>query len=266
MPITHNFVSPVADDGDPNIVGPNEWNDSHVVLGDFLNSVKSTADTPDDNFPTSTLDAKWTVVNGSSGTVSYLESGNVAKYDLATRPGEMLIQVGSAATQQVHLRQDYTLPDGASIVAAITPAIHFGAYTSDELQIGISLNNDDTTPFGTTALTFYAVEVDTLPDTQTVISGNSGGTSTVTLASTQRTPAYGDTIFLRISRAALFYFPAISYDGRSWAHFGGTSYASALTNVWIFARNAGTTGTPVPIQAVRWFRQGTNGIDPWPWW
>lgn len=31
MPITHVFVSPVADAGDPNEVGPNEWNDSHTL-------------------------------------------------------------------------------------------------------------------------------------------------------------------------------------------------------------------------------------------
>lgn len=31
--VTHTFVSPVADEGDPNIVGPNEWNDNHVVTG-----------------------------------------------------------------------------------------------------------------------------------------------------------------------------------------------------------------------------------------
>lgn len=31
MPITHVFVSPVADAGDPNEVGPNEWNDDHTL-------------------------------------------------------------------------------------------------------------------------------------------------------------------------------------------------------------------------------------------
>jgi hypothetical protein len=31
--VTHAFVSPVADQGNPNEVGPNEWNDAHTVLG-----------------------------------------------------------------------------------------------------------------------------------------------------------------------------------------------------------------------------------------
>lgn len=230
----------------------------------LLASSKATADTPDDDFLSTSLDGKWTAVAGSSGTVSLLESGDVAKYDLATRPGSMLIQVGSAATQQVLLRQDYTLPDGASIVAAISPAIHFGAMAGDELQIGLSLNTDDSGyGAGTSYLHFHAVEVDSLPDTQTVVLGSSGGAATITLASTQRTPAYGETIFLRISRSGLFYYPMISYDGQTWAQFGGTSYAAAFTNIWLFARNGGTTGTPVPIQSVRWIRQGTNGVDPW---
>lgn len=31
MAIKHNFVSPVADGGDPDLVGPNEWNDDHEI-------------------------------------------------------------------------------------------------------------------------------------------------------------------------------------------------------------------------------------------
>jgi hypothetical protein len=32
MQITHPFVSPVSDAGDPTIVGPDEWNDDHVLV------------------------------------------------------------------------------------------------------------------------------------------------------------------------------------------------------------------------------------------
>jgi hypothetical protein len=31
--VTHAFVSPVADQGNPNEVGPNEWNDAHTIVG-----------------------------------------------------------------------------------------------------------------------------------------------------------------------------------------------------------------------------------------
>jgi hypothetical protein len=31
MPISHNFVAPIADEGDPDIVGPDEWNDDHTI-------------------------------------------------------------------------------------------------------------------------------------------------------------------------------------------------------------------------------------------
>ncbi len=267
MAVRHAFESAVVDAADPDVVGPDEWNEPHVVTGDFLNSRKAAADTPDDEFETGTLDAKWDPVNGTSGTVNLLESGNVGRYDLTTRPGELLIQVGTAITQRVHLRQDYTLPDGASIVAAVTPAINFGTLTADELQFAIVLNQSDSDYSANPTLTFYGVEVDaTSPDTQTVILGNSAGQASLTLASTQRTPAYGETIFLRIARAGLSYYPMISYDGRAWAQFGATTYASALTNLWIVCQNPGATGTPVPIQSVRWVRQGTNDLDPWPWW
>ena len=33
MSITHTFVSPVSDNNDPNEVGPDEWNDAHVITG-----------------------------------------------------------------------------------------------------------------------------------------------------------------------------------------------------------------------------------------
>lgn len=31
--VKHNFVSPIVDGGDPTLVGPDEWNDSHSVSG-----------------------------------------------------------------------------------------------------------------------------------------------------------------------------------------------------------------------------------------
>lgn len=33
LTVVHPFVSPVADEGDPDIVGPNEWNANHTVTG-----------------------------------------------------------------------------------------------------------------------------------------------------------------------------------------------------------------------------------------
>lgn len=32
MSIRHRFTSPIADAGDPNEVGPNEWNDTHAEV------------------------------------------------------------------------------------------------------------------------------------------------------------------------------------------------------------------------------------------
>lgn len=33
LTISHNFVSPILDQGDPTLLGPNEWNDTHAITG-----------------------------------------------------------------------------------------------------------------------------------------------------------------------------------------------------------------------------------------
>jgi hypothetical protein len=53
----------------------------------ILDHKPGAADTPDDEFDSTTLDGKWTAVSGSSGTVDLAETGEVTKYDLTTRPG-----------------------------------------------------------------------------------------------------------------------------------------------------------------------------------
>jgi hypothetical protein len=39
MPITHAFVSPVADDSDPNSASPSNWNADHVWLAETTDPV-----------------------------------------------------------------------------------------------------------------------------------------------------------------------------------------------------------------------------------
>jgi hypothetical protein len=39
MPITHAFVSPVADDSDPNSASPSNWNANHVWLAETSDPV-----------------------------------------------------------------------------------------------------------------------------------------------------------------------------------------------------------------------------------
>lgn len=234
----------------------------------FLESYKITADTPDDEFDSTSLAGKWTAVSGSSGTVNLLETGNVARYDLTTRPGWLLMQVGSTATQEVLLRQDYTIPVDSSIVVAVLPSINGETATADELQIGISLNSNDTDfDAGATSYAFYAVEMDTVPDIQTISVGQSaGGSGRVLAAGTWGMSPIGQVVYLRIARDSNnWYYPSFSFNGFVWQPLGASQFTNPHDNLWIFARNAATSGAPVPIQAVAWVRLGGVGIDPWPW-
>jgi hypothetical protein len=44
MTVSHKFVSPKVEQADPTIVGPNEWNASHVVTGFGTQNITGTLD------------------------------------------------------------------------------------------------------------------------------------------------------------------------------------------------------------------------------
>lgn len=230
----------------------------------FLASTKGAPAAIDDEFSSPTLDPKWTLLGGAvAGAVDLLQAADVTRYDLTTRPGQLLLQHGSAATREIQLRQDVMLPDGASIVAAISASQHSTTLTADELQLGVVLNDSDVGFISGNYLALYAVEVDTVPEIQTIQSG--GSAAIVTTLGYGTLNAAGKPLFVRIARAGLTYTAWVSGDGTTWLNVGQVTFAAALSNIWIFSRNAGATGTPVPIQAIHWIRQGTNGLDPWPW-
>lgn len=234
---------------------------------DLLHSIKDSADTPDDEFESTTLDAKWTAVEGSAGTVAIDETGEVAKYDLASRPGWLLIQGGSASGQDVQLRQDFTIPDGSCIVAAVS----FGGgatdgepgYASNEQQFGIAVNDSDTSYISGTYVRFTYY---TIPDGVRVVSYDGttilGGTAG--FADVAMYQPGGQIGFLRIDRDGLVYSFYVSADGMTWMPIGSKTFGSAPDNLWIIGGAFGAGGEPVPIHAVKWIRQGTGGtVDPW---
>lgn len=100
--VTHTFVSPVADAGDPDIVGPNEWNDAHQVtglgtaaeanVGDFATAAQgATADTavqPGDLATVATtgdyndlINAPGGLSDGDKGDIVVSSSGTVWEFD-----------------------------------------------------------------------------------------------------------------------------------------------------------------------------------------
>lgn len=220
----------------------------------FIYSRKQSADTPDDEFESTTLNGKWTAVSGASGTVDLFEAGAVSKYDLSTRPDWLLIQ--NTGGQLFELRQDHTLADGASIVAAICPATGFDdAIAADQKLVGISVNDSDA---GYTSGNYSRIWVDTDAGSSQIVSFDSSAVRT-----TAGSNPWGVTVFFRIARVGLVYHMFYSFNGYAWCGMGSTTAGSAYSNIWIWADGLASDPDPVGIHAVKWVRQGTNNLDPW---
>lgn len=239
-----------------------------LELAHPLDHKPGSADTPDDDFTSGTLDAKWTTVAGASGTVtesavSLLSTTNQSIYDLDTRPGYLLTQVGLDGARAVTLRQDFTLPDNASMIASVSPAFGFdGTYNDDENTAGIAVNSSDTSWFDGTngqKLILYASTTGSVTSGFELVAFD--GTTTRRLFGSLG----AHPLLLRIGRSGNVYYPMYSLSGgRSWSHLGtGFDLAGAKNNFWIAHRNDAAHTSIVPIVSWNWVRQGTNSIDPW---
>ena len=228
-----------------------------VVMFDYLNSSKDSADTPDDEFPPGALNAKWTAVSGSAGTVDFQEAGaSIEKYEVHASENLLMMQVGHAGGEKVELRQDFTLADGDSMIAAISPAIQFdgaSSPTNNELNFGFSLNTSDVSyDTGDFALLYG----DT--DTQDFLWKLFDGSSVLAQWPGEHDPQLA---FLRVNRNGLDYSFWISLDGASWQFMNTITAAAEYTNFWLVAFcNSASLVIPVPVQIVHWVRQGDNTI------
>lgn len=230
----------------------------------LLQSEKASADTPDDEFSSGTLDSKWVVVDGASGTASLLNSSGTGLYDLSTRSGWLLMQIGTGTSDEVLLRQDFTIPDGAGIVTYASFVTDWGATPSNnEMWVGIGVNSVDTGPYD-----------DAAADTATLIFDQDGdGFRIIGLAAPSPTIiGSGATVddrhalgaFLRIDRTGLAYDLFYSTDGFGWTYVGRQTLPSAADNIWLFAR-CDAVMTARMVVGFPWFRQGVAlAIDPWP--
>ncbi len=225
---------------------------------------KPTTDTLDDEFDSTTLDGKWTAVSGSSGTVSLVETGEVEKYDLTTRPGWLLMQAGSAADQKVELRQDLTLADGDSVIMAFSPTTSSDADTgiaANEMRTGISLNDNDAGwdagEYNTLAWTVQTDGWRIIHWDGSTMHGTTGTTSTADSAPTTQ------LIYVRMARIGSVLHAYWSSDGATWMSLGSETRSATATNIWIYAESISAASEPVPVIAVGWIRQGTNALDPW---
>jgi len=229
---------------------------------DFLMSGYGGTATPDDDFNGTSLDGKWTVVNGSAGTVSLLETANQSKYQVNDG---LFVQVGQSGSQQVSLRQDYTIPDGSCVVVAFSPALNMDASISNnELSMGIAINDDDSAR-GAGNKTIVVVDANgsavRIIHFDGSIIGSTGGSTTGSGALRET----GQVLYIRIQRNGLDYHAFISWDGTVWIPFGKKTFASAPDNLWLDVDCQASYGDPLPIQVFHWVKQGGSNVDPWDW-
>jgi len=195
---------------------------------------KTADDPPDDEFEADTLDGKWTLVDGASGTVDLIgNAGNI--YDLSTR---------------------------RSIILAVSPAVTCdadgGGVSNNEVMIKLSLNDDDS---GHTAGNSCVISIDCQTNGMRVLYYD--GSNYYGTGGTNDLVNFGQKFFLRILRDGTDYYGFYSLDCETWVSLYKLSYGSALNNVWIAVDSGATVGTPVPIQAFDWIRLGDDKVCPW---
>lgn len=216
----------------------------------------TTSTAVDDEFIGTSLDPKWTVVSGSAGTVSLLDTtAGVARYQVVDR---LLVQVAPSAL--LTMRQDYTIPDGGSVVAAVeVPWVGSGG---DNGRFYLWANTDDTSPTVADAIGTGIEQDGGLFELQGLTDAISitGGVEI-----TARDIA-SDLLYLRITRSGLLYRGWVSTNlGRSWSIIVNKTAAAALTNVWFYALGPSALGLNGgnPIYTVYWIRGGDDNLDPW---
>ena len=214
-------------------------------------TTKTTADTPDDDFDGPSLAAKWTVVSGTLGTPDPLTVPSSAIYALDN--GFLVMQAPNG--QQVLLRQSYTIPDGASIVAALHSP-YAAQQGGDNTRVGVSVNTDPNDVFSGNAIHFLLEQDGGSWEWQILTGNDSAGPESNAIQK-------DDILYFRIFRQGLVYsFWFAEGWGRIWTKFYEYTAPSEFTQFWLRLR--GGNGTPAPVFRWAWVRQGGAGIDPWP--
>lgn len=211
----------------------------------------------DDEFSSGTLDGKWTVTSGSSGTVNDLATNPSNVYDLSDT-GYLSLQ---AEDDTVYLRQDATLADGNDLILKIHPAVNASGDLDNEVASGLNLNCDDGSPSTYTTCGYIYLNFRANTDGWEITCKHvtSGGVSSSTLMGEPggEYPTNGGSVWLRISRSGTSYACLTSFDGIGWAPMKTFfSNGSAFNNIWIRNRSDVDSGTDiVPVQKIDYIRE-----------
>jgi hypothetical protein len=141
MPITvkHKFVSAIPDAGDPNIVQPSNWNDTHDLTGlgtmaeQNANAVAITGGTISGvTLPASNITGTLGVPNGGTGATTltgYVKgTGTTAMTAAATIPNTDITGLGTASTKDAGAANGVaTLDAGGKVPVSELPAAVLGA-------------------------------------------------------------------------------------------------------------------------------------------
>lgn len=227
-----------------------------------INVPKPIPDVCDDEFNDPILDSKWVVVSGTRGTVNLFgTAGGI--YDLVSAPGLLCTQILNGSN--VFLRQDFTLPDGCSIVVAGAPSIMMlgqSGVVNNSIHLYLGVNDDDT---GFTSGNYSYIGFDTNTDGYRILAGGSNvaSSSGTPSAAAEASVDVGDTYYFRISRVGLLYYPSFSKNGLVWNLGNPSTFAAAGSNIWLISESVANTGSPRPIMTWDWIRMGSNKMFPW---
>lgn len=251
------------------VIGP--ANAQYIGLASSIDMPKGSADTPDDNFLLTTLDAKWTVVSGSSGTVNpFLAStSQQAIYDLTSVPGMLALQPHYTSTQQsVYLRQDYTLATSSSIVMKLFTAGQVSSNTAGEITVGLYLNASNTSPTtGGYCFITFQVNTDGWELRGKYLPNGGGGAEESTWGDVGNEWAFnGAPLYFRITRiSSSVYVLQVSLNGLNWTSMRKFTSDITFDNVWISA--VSTAAVPsaqvAPVQLIDYVRLGNMSMIPW---
>ena len=230
-----------------------------------IDAPKAVADMVDDEFSSSTLANKWSVVNGSAGTVDRFATSGTGSYDLISDPGKLLIQ-GAFSDDVVWLRQDYTLPDGKSLIMKFHPSVYHdesAAYgtANNEANLFLGLNSDST---DLRAGNYVSIRFDSRDGASRIVSTNdTGGGDVNSGENSDNTALVDSTMYFRIDRIGLTYYMWYSTDGVAWSGTGSATLGAAASRVWIYNESLVDPSTIVPIWSIDWIRQGNTSHIPW---
>lgn len=228
----------------------------------LLQSIKGSADTLDDEFPGSTLDAKWTAVDGTAAAIELWDAAGAGVFQV--RDGMLFMKVGTASGDSVEIRQDHALADAKCVIMPVFFAIdHDGAASANnEISVMLGVNQDDTGIIAGTAGLTQTVLLDTEASGAIRLAQYDGTTASGEGGASNW---YVGCTMLRIDRDGLDYIASYHNGpyGYGWTRLGKKAMASQATNLWIAARCLATTANRIVV-AVPWIRQGTaKAIIPW---